>query len=148
MRVEGAPRILRSLDEVALGVIDSIRVVTPTVIEYLPSGQDISVDGAAVERALANVVDNACRAAGSDGRVRIDIESGPGGRAIITVDDSGPGFAAGISEHTGVGLDSSRRALGPLGGTLRISTRGPMGGARVELYVPSHSYQPSSEGAQ
>jgi signal transduction histidine kinase len=138
-----------SVDEVALGVIDSIRAVVATNIEYVPSEEDISVDGPAIaiERALANVVDNACRAAGPDGRVRIVTSRAAGDSVIITVDDDGPGFGAAAGGRAGLGLEATRHVLMPLGGSLRISPRGPLGGARVELHVPASSLQPTTDNA-
>ena len=143
----GARPAPRSLKDVALGVIDSIRVVFSTVIEYRTSGNDINVDGAAVERALTNIVDNACTAAGPEGRVRIQIDGASDGSAIITVDDSGPGFGASAGRKAGLGLEVTRRALDPLGGALRIAERGPLGGARVQLCLPCHLAQASPEDA-
>lgn len=143
-RADAAPRSPQLLDDVALGVIDSIRVVVSTVIEYRPSGENISVDGPAVERALTNVVDNACRAAGPDGRVRIEVNRASDGGVTISVDDSGPGFAAATGGRAGVGLDATRHVLGSLGGSLRVSTRGPLGGARVRLHVPLSFTRPTS----
>jgi K+-sensing histidine kinase KdpD len=148
LRAGDAPLVLRSLDEVTYGVIDSIRVVASTAIDYRTSGQDITVDGAAMERALANVVENACRAAGPHGRVRIEINAARDGGATITVDDNGPGFRAfGVEGNSGLGLEVTRRVLDSLGGSLRISRRGPLGGARVQLDLASSSSRPTSEGA-
>jgi signal transduction histidine kinase len=147
-RAGDAPRILRSLEEVTLGVIDSTRVVVSTVIDYRASGEDISVDGAAIERALANVIENACRAAGPEGTVRVEINRVGDGGATITVDDNGPGFQAlAVEGRAGLGLEVTRRVLDSLGGSLRISQRGPLGGARVQLDLPSSSCRPTSEGA-
>jgi signal transduction histidine kinase len=131
--VGGVPPVPRSLDEVVSGVIDSARVVSSAAIEYRRSGADVWVDGVAVERALANVVENACRAAGPEGRVRIQVDRPSDGSAIVTVDDSGPGFGASGARQTGLGLEVVRRALESLGGSLRITERGPLGGARVQL---------------
>jgi signal transduction histidine kinase len=147
VRAESAPPVLRSVDDVVFGVIDSIGVVVSTVIEFRASGEEIAVDGAAMERALVNIVDNACNAAGPDGRVRIEIAGVSHRGVVITVDDSGPGFVARSGARAGLGLDGARRVLTSLGGALRISKRGPLGGARAELQVPWHSSQPSSDGA-
>jgi signal transduction histidine kinase len=146
IRAESAPRTLLALDDVVSGVIERIRVVLSTVIEFEPSQEVINVDGPTVERALANVLDNACKAAGPDGRVRIEIHRAPDDNVLITVDDNGPGFGAAREGRAGMGLDATRHVLGPLGGSLRISTRGPLGGARVELRVPFDSPQPTSNG--
>jgi signal transduction histidine kinase len=139
VRAGSAPPPLRSLEEVTSGVVHSIRVVFSTVIEYRATGREINVDGVAVERALANVVANACRAAGPAGQVRIEINGAPDGSAIITVDDNGPGFGRVAAGHAGLGLEVSRRVLDPIRGSVRISKIGPLGGARVQLHLPSYS---------
>lgn len=140
VRAGGAPQALESLDEVTTGVVESIRVVVSTRVHCRTSGQDVDVDGAAVERALVNVVDNACTAAGPVGRVRIDVEGAPDGSAIISVDDNGPGFGTVEIRSRGLGLEVTRRVLGQLGGSLQISKRGPLGGARVQLHLPPSLY--------
>jgi signal transduction histidine kinase len=137
VRPDSGPRALRSLDEVAMGVIDSIGVVSSTDIAYRRSGEDTKVDGAAVERALMNIVGNACTAAGPGGRVRIEIRRDTDGSVIIAVDDSGPGFPTTSDGNAGLGMDATRRVLASLGGSLLISKSGGLGGARAELRVPS-----------
>jgi K+-sensing histidine kinase KdpD len=146
VRAGSAPRRLRSLEEVTLGVVHSIRVVFSTVIDYRAMGSEINVDGVAVERALANVVANACRAAGPEGQVRIEINGEPDGSAIITVDDNGPGFGRVSAGHAGLGLEVSRRVLDPVRGSVRISEVGPLGGARVQLHLPSDSPETTPGG--
>ncbi|MEV4637200.1 HAMP domain-containing sensor histidine kinase [Actinoplanes sp. NPDC049548] len=63
----------------------------------------------------------------------------PGGGAVLTVDDDGPGFPPGAqrrgasgSGSTGLGLDIARRAAEASGGSLRVKTA-PGGGGRVCL---------------
>ena len=103
---------------------------------------DVDVECAAVERALVNVVDNACRAAGPGGRVRIEVEGVSDGSAIITVDDDGPGFGVIGEARAGMGLEVIRHVLAPLGGSLEISTHGPLGGASVLLHLTPSSRRP------
>jgi K+-sensing histidine kinase KdpD len=134
-----ATQAMRSVGEVTNGVVARTRVVVSTRIEYRSSGQDVDVEAVAVERALINVIDNACRAAGPAGRVRIKVEGASDGSAIITVDDDGPGFLAVGEERAGIGLEAVRHVLAPLGGSLEISTRGPLGGARVRLLLTASS---------
>ena len=63
----------------------------------------------------------------------------PGGGAVLTVSDSGPGFPPGAlrrgasgSGSTGLGLDIARRAAEAGGGALHVE-QAPGGGARVRL---------------
>ena len=142
LRTGSAPQALRSLREVTTGVVESTRVVVSTRIEYRTSGPDVDVECAAVERALVNVVDNACRAAGPGGRVRIEVEGVSDGSAIITVDDDGPGFGVIGEARAGMGLEVIRHVLAPLGGSLEISTHGPLGGASVLLHLTPSSRRP------
>jgi signal transduction histidine kinase len=69
----------------------------------------------------------------------VSLAERPGGGAVLTVDDSGPGFPAEAlrrgssgSGSTGLGLDIARRAAEAGGGALQVGTA-PGGGARVRL---------------
>jgi signal transduction histidine kinase len=72
----------------------------------------------------------------------VDLRGRPGGGAVLTVTDAGPGFPASQttaltrgasgSGSTGLGLDIARRAAEAGGGTLLLDA-GPHGGARVRL---------------
>ncbi|MFI7543225.1 sensor histidine kinase [Actinoplanes sp. NPDC049599] len=69
----------------------------------------------------------------------VSLTARPGGGAVLTVTDSGPGFPAEAlrrgasgSGSTGLGLDIARRAAEAGGGTLHVGTA-PGGGARVRL---------------
>jgi signal transduction histidine kinase len=146
VRAGGTPHMLTSLDEVAASVVDSTRVTFSTAIAYRTSGPDVHVDGAAIERALANVINNACRAAGTEGHARVEIEGAPDGSATITVDDDGPGFGT-RGNRPGLGLEVIRHVLDPLGGSLEISHRGPLGGARVQIQLPPSSPRLTSGNA-
>jgi signal transduction histidine kinase len=88
----------------------------------------------ALRRAFANVVDNAVRAAGSDGCVQIKLTTG-GRAAVVEIEDDGPGFGRIPAVH-GIGLAASRRAVESLGGSLLTGT-GSLGGALVRLTLPS-----------
>ena len=63
---------------------------------------------------------------------------------VISVEDAGPGFPAGLDPlargvsgggSTGLGLDIAQRAAERAGGTLRVGST-PLGGARVALTLP------------
>lgn len=48
-------------------------------------------------------------------------------------------------ERAGLGLDATRHVLDSLGGSLRVSARGPLGGARVRLHVQFYSLDGTRE---
>ncbi|GAB5602552.1 ATP-binding protein [Thermus sp. FJN-A] len=91
-----------------------------------------------VERALANLLENALRHAKS--RVRVRVEAG-----ALEVEDDGPGLplplealaqpfrqGAGRRGSTGLGLHTARRVAEAHGGRL-VQGRGPLGGACLRL---------------
>lgn len=91
-----------------------------------------------LRRAVANVLDNASRAAGKRGCVRVSV--GPQGRhTCIEVVDDGRGFGT-IPSGTGHGLGIVGQAMRDCGGRLEISS-GPGPGTTVRLYVPADGEQ-------
>ncbi len=88
---------------------------------------------------IANVLSNAARAAGSSGSVMIEIRS-QDGRALVVVDDSGPGFGK-LQEGLGIGLRAAARNVVNYGGILECGC-GALGGARVSLWLPLSAYRP------
>ena len=92
-------------------------------------------DAVLLDRALTNVLDNACQAAGPDGLVRVALWSAPDG-AHVDIDDDGPGFgrSAPRGGH-GLGLGIAQSVLDQHGGTLRTGP-GMLGGTRVRIGLP------------
>ena len=92
-------------------------------------------DEVLLDRALTNVLDNACQAAGPDGLVRVALWSAPDG-AHVDIDDDGPGFgrSAPRGGH-GLGLGIARSVLDQHGGTLHTGP-GMLGGTRVRIRLP------------
>jgi C4-dicarboxylate-specific signal transduction histidine kinase len=100
----------------------------------------------AVLNLLANAID---AMAGRDGKVVIGLREEPG-RAVIWVDDDGPGIHAAIADKlfqpfattkphgqgTGLGLALTRQILQDHGGAASLSPRS-CGGTRAELHLPS-----------
>ena len=104
-------------------------------LRWRPSGPVlVAVDSRDLRRAVGNVVDNATRAAGPEGRVVIRTRRA-GARFVIEVEDSGPGFGRVPSQRRH-GLVVTRRILDGCGGALELGNRGS-GGARVRLTLPT-----------
>jgi signal transduction histidine kinase len=91
-------------------------------------------DAALLRRSIVNVVENATRAAGPYGTVRVDVRD-TGAQIAVQVDDDGPGFGK-ISSGTRIGLAMTRRAVESMGGSVRVSSSPGAGGTRVVLTVP------------
>ena len=104
---------------------------------------------AAINQVFLNLVDNAVRAAGDKGRVKISTAAERGGVAV-TVTDSGPGIAADVAPRlfdpffttkapgsgTGLGLHIARRVAQEHGGTLELASPPGQPGACFKLWLP------------
>jgi signal transduction histidine kinase len=91
-------------------------------------------DAVLLRRAVTNVLDNAARAAGSSGRVRVQVRQSPG-ESWVEVADDGPGFAR-ISSVSGHGMSVVDAAVRAAGGRLEIAS-GPGPGTTVRLRLPA-----------
>ena len=101
-----------------------------------------------VEQALLSLVANARDAQPAGGEVRIAVRRS-GDRAVITVEDDGPGLPAGAEDQAfepfwstkprgsgaGLGLPTVRWIVSRAGGSVRVERAGS-GGARVVLELP------------
>jgi signal transduction histidine kinase len=86
-----------------------------------------------IRRIIANLLSNATRAAGPQGTVRIEVGYDEG-RALLCVNDSGPGFGR-IQEGAGLGLREVTRSVDRCAGRIEYGC-GPFGGVRVRLWLP------------
>ncbi len=110
------------------------------IVELLPGAAvSLPVSTAVVWRVLANVVDNAARAAGPAGRVEITVE---GDTAIVVeVHDTGPGFAAtahgnGLSANGSTGLRVVTSLLDSVGGRFEVRSDEAADGTTVRAVFP------------
>jgi C4-dicarboxylate-specific signal transduction histidine kinase len=127
---ERAADAAQVIQEVLLGAVASF---TGT-LRWRPSGPvTVSVDASDLRRAVANVIDNATRAAGPGGRVVVRTRRA-GGRFVIDVEDSGPGFGR-VAPQSSQGLAVTQRILDGCRGTLEVGN-GRSGGALVRLVLP------------
>lgn len=96
----------------------------------------VLVDGeqALLRRAVGNMLDNACRAAGPSGTVTVKVGI-DADEAKVEVADDGAGFG-GIPSGTGHGLQVIAAAVRACKGRLEISS-GPGVGTTVRLCVPA-----------
>ena len=118
----------------------------------------IEADGAQLQRALLNVIANAVEAAGSGGRVWIDIrgEDDPEGPVRMDISDNGPGVPRELRDRifnpffttkdsgTGLGLSIVHRIVELHGGRIGVTDR-QGGGAAFTLGLP-RCVAPSTDG--
>lgn len=106
------------------------------------------LDGAGLERALLNLVNNAADAIPNDGRIRITIAPEEGSLRF-TIADDGPGvpeellervfapfFSTKGSRGTGLGLPMVKKFAEENGGTIRADRDDELGGFRVSFTLP------------
>ncbi|HEY7813646.1 MAG TPA: ATP-binding protein [Nakamurella sp.] len=148
------PRELLDLAELATGVAGRYAAqLIPVSVSAVPT-PPIWADPRAVQRVLANVLDNAVRHARSTVGVAVR-PTGDGG-ALVVVSDDGPGIPADERERvferfarlqdardrdsggTGLGLAIVRELVGQQGGRVRLlDAAGGGPGLQVELWFPA-----------
>jgi signal transduction histidine kinase len=120
------------LIHLASNAVQTEMVTYPGDIVVQWSGDNMCVLGNWIElrRAIANLLSNATRAAGTDGRVVVELRR-VADRVLLTVDDSGPGYGL-IRQGVGLGLRAVARGLASYGGRIEYS-RSQLGGVRAIL---------------
>ena len=148
------------LEDVALKeflppILDSVRVLGPREyrLDEIPA-VTVHVDATQLRGALSNLLDNAVRAAGEEGRVSLGSRRLGDGGVAIYVDDSGPGIAAaerasalerfsrpGARDEggSGLGLAIAKAVALAHGGTIDIDQSPALGGARVSILLPAQA---------
>jgi signal transduction histidine kinase len=128
------PSDLRML---AADAADSARSRYPGIIDVVAEPVMAAAHPVDVVRILANLLDNACRAAGPEGRVRLAVERGEE-RALMIVADSGPGFGNGESGQASLGLGIVAALVRRNNGGLHMGTS-DLGGLAVAVTLPVES---------
>jgi signal transduction histidine kinase len=123
------------LDRIANDVVAAARLSTYVTVHLEAGGIWAPVDPLAFWRVLTNLVDNAIRAAGAHGEVRVRVFA-TDSRAVVHVEDDGPGFGAGPPGSGAHGLDIVRELVESMAGELQIGTAA-RGGCRVQLCMPA-----------
>ncbi|MDT7742012.1 MAG: hypothetical protein QOE59_1090, partial [Actinomycetota bacterium] len=121
LRAEETDDLELSLIDLVTEVVEPLTLGRTTASVTCASGDiRLHVDARSLWRLLANLVDNAVRAAGPGGRVRLVLREGP--PPVIEVHDDGPGLGAGSPGHRGLGLPTSRALAVRCGAVLTFST--------------------------
>ena len=134
------------LATLAQACADRFRAVGPAVSAETPDDAVlISAPPEWIDRLAGVLVDNACRHAGPDGQVRIQVRA-QGSRVSLTVEDSGPGIAEADRPHlfdrfhratehgsgAGLGLAIGDSIVRSTGGRWHIGDS-PLGGALMSV---------------
>jgi signal transduction histidine kinase len=127
---------LRSL----AGQVTQLARVAHEAAVHLRPGPEVQIQASPVLlwRVLTNVVDNAARAAGPEGRVEISVAmlAGAPPRAGLEVLDDGPGFGHGPPGVASLGLGVVTSLLASCGGSLEVQAPAG-GGALVRIVIPA-----------
>jgi signal transduction histidine kinase len=119
------------LDLLADEVVSAMQLSTMVHISLTVEEVWAHVDRLAFWRAMRNLVGNAVRAAGPDGRVEVRVTVS-GGWATLEVEDDGPGFGAVPAGTASLGLDIVMNLATTWAGQLEIR-RGVLGGCSVRM---------------
>jgi signal transduction histidine kinase len=122
------------VDLLSAEVVEGIARLTTCRLSLTATHCALRTDPVGLRRVLVNLIDNAVRAAGSDGQVAVTVEVEPA-RFRVVVDDSGPGFGSGPSGSSGLGLMVVERFVRRHGGLLEIG-RSSLGGSAVGFVIP------------
>jgi signal transduction histidine kinase len=148
---EAAPRLeTASLGEVVAGVIAPYELGLAQRIRFaaeIPADMPaVRVDRTLLARALTNLVENAIQAMPSGGRVLVNAVAA-GGRARVTIADTGVGMDADALRHafepyfstktagSGLGLANAKRYIELCGGTIAIDSA-PGAGVTAAITLP------------
>jgi signal transduction histidine kinase len=123
------------VDVLAGEVIAALRLTHSTEVHFQPAEAWTTANRLALWRALRNVLENAFRAAGPQGQVRVRVGS-DGGSAVVQIDDDGPGLGAGPAGLASLGLTIVRDVLEEHCGTLAVATS-DLGGGSVRVLLPA-----------
>jgi signal transduction histidine kinase len=116
-------------------VVGALRLATVTPVTLAAEEAWANAESLSLWRALRNVLDNAVRVAGPDGRVLVRVCS-EADWIVVQVDDDGPGFGAGSSRLGSLGLGIVQDFTDQYGGSLEIR-RSEFGGACVRMLLPA-----------
>ncbi|GAA4615531.1 sensor histidine kinase [Saccharopolyspora hordei] len=119
-----------------LVAVASLRGPAEVVLE---EGTDVTLrtDQTTLWRMVSNLLDNAVRAAGPDGRVAVAVRE-VAGAVRVEITDDGPGFGRGPRGAASLGLGIVRALARRCGAELRVDPA-PGGGTCARLVFPPHA---------
>lgn len=121
--------------------------------EWSPEELVVTGDGDALEQVVLNLLNNAEKYAGEGGEIRVELDSVPGDRAVLSVMDRGKGIPRALREKvfekfyrvddsihagvegSGIGLALCRQLVEKHGGEIRCELR-PGGGTAFVVELP------------
>jgi signal transduction histidine kinase len=134
------------LDLLAADVADGARWRYAGMIDVVAETARVAAHPVVVLRILTNLMDNACRAAGPGGRVRLTVRAG-GDRATLVVADSGRGFGRGEPGRASLGLDIVAAMARRGGGSVEMGTS-DLGGTAATVTFPREAAGPAQAPRQ
>jgi signal transduction histidine kinase len=122
--------------ELAVQVVDTILTAGGGAIHIVADAEaTIVADESAIRRVLANLLENAVRAAGTNGSVLVTVQT-RGSWVRFDVHDSGPGFGLGPKGESGLGLQIAGRLAEMHGGEITM-LRSHLGGTLARFMLPA-----------
>ncbi len=125
--------------QVVQGVVARVGAVYPGALEVeIEEDPPTSLVGDTLdwERSLLNLLENACRAAGDDGKVSVRCFHTESSLHLV-VGDSGPGFGEAPAGRSSLGMLAVSKLADDHGGHIELR-RGELGGAQLSIVVPLH----------
>lgn len=155
---------IRNVQDEAAGLARAAGISFRAAVDPTLASATILADAPALERAVANVVSNACDHARTSVKLSAHMDAR---ELVLVVDDNGPGFtpaalehgcerffrddsARGGDGHYGIGLFAAAQTLRTHGGSLGLENRrdanGDVLGARVTIRVPRAAGDSKTQG--
>ena len=106
------------------------------VIDVVSEPVTVLAEAGGVVRILDNILTNACRAAGPDGKIRLSVDAADG-RARLTIADSGSGLRQPApAGRAGLGLEIIGSLALKYGGSVHLGGS-DLGGLAVTVWLPT-----------
>jgi K+-sensing histidine kinase KdpD len=129
------------VDDIVMGMQLSQAVDLELIVDEEAA---VFADASLLRRAASNLLENALRAAGDDGKVRFQIGRS-GDSTVLVVEDSGRGFGTAPHGRASVGLGVVAELVGHVHGSFEIR-RSDLGGALLRITIPDRQSDLSLEG--
>jgi signal transduction histidine kinase len=134
------------VDVVAEYVVAQTRLIHAGPVALVTSPVEVGASQIDIVRIIANLVDNAREAAGTEGALSVEIGV-TDTYAVIQVADSGCGFPDGVQEPTGLGLSIVSSLAASMEGSVTLG-RSSLGGALVVVELPRYTRLATARSAR